>query len=407
MHVVLVHRYFAPDTPLYASLLRVLAEELHSKGHRVTVLTAQPSYTGAQGMAPPREEPQPGLAIRRLPLWRDSRRVGPVKAMNSLLFAAQVAAAGARLEDVDVIMAATTPPIVTARAASFVARRHRGAFVYHNQDIYPEVAVAAGLLSRPWLATLLRRLDRANHRRADRIVVLSGDMRRTVEERGISADRISVINNFDPFADAAGASDGERGRRDGEPLNIVFAGNHGRFQGLETVLAAARQLAGAPVTLHFIGDGPARPRLEAEARSDGLAVRFHGYLPPAGVERFLRVEADIGIVSLLPGVVRAAYPSKTFSYLRQGCPVVALVESDSELVRTLTTGEIGFNCEPGDVDGFVQVVRQCLANRLALERMRDRAAAFAAEQLSPRHRLDEWLRMFESLAPTPVAGRAE
>lgn len=406
MHVVLVHRYFAPDTPLYASLLRVLAEELHSKGHRVTVLTAQPSYTGAQGMAPWREEPLPGLVIRRLPLLRDSRRMGPVKALNSVLFAAQVAAAGARLDDVDVIMAATTPPIVAARAASFVARRRRGAFVYHNQDIFPEVAVAAGLLSRPGLATLLRRLDLANHRRADRIVVLSGDMRRTVEERGIPADRISVINNFDPFADDAGAGDGKRARRDGDPLTVVFAGNLGRFQGLDTVLAAARHLADAPVAFHFIGDGSARRRLEADATSGGMAVHFHGYLPPAEVERFLRVEADIGIVSLLPGVVRAAYPSKTFSYLRQGCPVLALVESDSELVRTLTTRAIGFNCEPGDLDGFVKVIRQCLANRPALETMRDRAAAFAADQLSPRHRLDEWLWMFESLVPTRAAGRA-
>ena len=55
-HIVLVHRYFSPDTPPYASILRDIAERLGQDGHRVTVLTCQPSYNRAVvARAPARE----------------------------------------------------------------------------------------------------------------------------------------------------------------------------------------------------------------------------------------------------------------------------------------------------------------------------------------------------------------
>lgn len=392
----MIHRYFWPDTPLYASLLRHLADALASDGHRVTVVSTQPSYTGASARARATERLHSGVEVRRFRLLPETRTLGPVRALNAALFAVRVLVTTFRLRKVDVVMAATAPPVVAARVGSWVARLHRADFVYHNQDIYPEVGVAAGVIRRARLARLLRRLDTTNHRRASRIVVLSGDMRATVESRGIPADRIVEINNFAPFdrvADVAPAR-----REPVPPLRVAFAGNLGRFQGLEAIVDAAFRLHDDKVVFDVIGDGALFQPLEAEAVNRGLDnVTFHGYRPAGEVERFLAEEADLGIVTLAPGVIRAAYPSKTFSYLQQGCPVVALVEADSELAATLEREGIGFHCAPGDGAALADVLRSLASNPSQLCPMRERASAFARRELSETQRLAQWRALFESL----------
>ena len=90
-------------------------------------------------------------------------------------------------------------------------------------------------------------------------------------------------------------------------------------------------------------------------------VEVHGYRPPSEVAEFLATRADLGVVSLAPGVIRAAYPSKTLSYLRQATPILALVESDSELAATVRDEKIGIQVEPGDVEGLVAALRDAAA----------------------------------------------
>lgn len=396
-HVVLVHRYFHPDTPLYASLLQILAVRLGDSGYRVTVITAQPSYTGSSGRAPARELIHPMVEVRRFSLLPETRKIGPARLANIPLYFLRVFLSGIRVRDVKVVMGATAPPVVGALAAAMVAQFHRAAFVYHNQDIYPEVAIAAGILTKPRLAHFLRAIDSRNHRQASRIVVLSEDMRLTIGKRGVPLDRVSVINNFDPFASADfSAARGDRG--DPATLRIAFAGNLGRFQGLEQVIEAANLLRDTPVHFDLLGDGSLRAKLEEYVVERGLTkVRFHGYQPASEVESFLAEYADIGLVSLAPGVIRTAYPSKMFSYLRCGCAVIACVEADSELAQTLSRNKIGIVCPPGDADALSDAIKSCVSDPAKIADMRSRSRLFSTMALSPQHRLEEWDQLFADL----------
>jgi len=376
-----------------------LVEDLIATGHQVTVLTAQPSYTGATAQAPPTERTHPNLLVRRFTLLPESRKLGLARLANSLIFPSRVVLAGMMLRDVDVVMAATAPPILAGQAASILAVRHRAAFVYHNQDIYPEVAVAAGLITRPAVARILRFLDRQNHRRATKTVVLSQDMKETVQARGIPADRIEIINNFDPFGAADLPEPHDVDLNPNSPLRVAFTGNLGRFQGLEVVMDAAKLLRELPmVTLDLVGDGALRAQLETVVNRQKLSnVRLHGYRPPDEVEHYLTNQADVGIVSTAPGVIRAAYPSKTFSYLRSGCALIALVEPDSELARTIGAQGVGIVCDPGDSLGLADAIRLVAADRALLSRMRSRARAFGSKASAPSQCLATWNAMFTEL----------
>ena len=97
MRVVLVHRYFWPDTPPYAHILKQIALHLGEEGHEVTVLTCQPSYDRRQVRhAPARELIAPGVEVRRWRVFPD-RRHSVVKAINLVIFGARLMLAGSRL----------------------------------------------------------------------------------------------------------------------------------------------------------------------------------------------------------------------------------------------------------------------------------------------------------------------
>lgn len=396
MRVVLIHRYFWPDTPPYAHILKDIALRLGEEGHDVTVLTCQPSYNrGVVGRTAARERLAARVEIRRWPVLPD-RRYAAAKAANLIWFCARLLLARRSLGSADVVMAASTPPIAVAKVGRWLASRLGARFFYHKQDIYPEVVTAPGILRASRWAALLRWLDARTDRAADRVIVLSADMADTTMSRGVARDRVAVINNFDPWEAAEPLPVATReAPRDG--LRLVFAGNLGHFQNLETVLAAATELrADSGIEFHVFGDGALKPWLQrVVAEHDLTQVHLHGYRSPGEVATFLRTSADVGIVSLLPGVIRAAYPSKTMSYLRQGCAVLALVEPDSALAQLLASSGAGFHADPTRVEDIANLIRRLAACPADVERAGRRATALYPEQFHPSLQLARWSDLFE------------
>jgi glycosyltransferase involved in cell wall biosynthesis len=405
MRIVLIHRYFWPDTPPYAHILREIALELGRAGHDVTVLTCQPSYNrSAVGRAPAFERLAPNVVVRR---WRvlPDRRSAWLKVVNLVVFCLRIMARGLGSGQVDVVMAASAPPIAVAKTASWLARAKSACFVSHKQDIYPEVVLAPGIMRPGLLASVLRGIDSRTDRGAARVVVLSADMAETEKSRGVAPDRIAVINNFDPWGSGAHSPSEvtsvarQRKRADPAPLSVVFAGNLGRFQNLETVIETAALLRDeSHIVFHFFGDGAMRPGLERRVADDRLVhVHVHGYQPPERVGEFLRAKADLGIVSLAPGVIRAAYPSKTMSYLRQGCAVMVLVEGDTDLARTIASAGAGFHSDPSDAGELAEALRKLAERREVLVDAGVRARALYDGQFNQRRQLARWLALFEGL----------
>lgn len=413
MHVVLIHRYFWPDTPAYAHILRKVALRLAEEGHRVTVLTCQPSYTrSVVNRAPAREILVPGVEVRRWSVIPD-RRFGVLKILNVLLFCIRLLLAPRWLGRVHCVMAASAPPVAVAKVGSWLARRCNAKFIYHKQDIYPEVVVATGILRSRMAAALLRRLDARTETAAQRIVVLSGDMADTVRSRGATDAQIAVINNFDPWdwtsSDVKQQSDAAVMGGDEHPpqLQVVFAGNLGRFQNLEVVVAAAVALrTDTRIAFHFFGVGALYPMIQREIATQSLDnVHLHGYRSPEHIADFMRRSASIGVVSLGPGVIRAAYPSKTMSYLRNGRPLLLLLEQDSELVRTVVAAGAGVHVASMDTEEIATVLRDLAGRPDDLELAGKAASILYSNEFSPERQLGLWVDLFETVGGPRAGGR--
>lgn len=346
--VLLVHRYFWPDTPPYAVMLRALAAHWADAGHDVEVLSSQPSYQPETSLGrAPSTEHMDGFRVRRLPMRPDRggflRR--PRNMVRFSLLASLRVLLGPRR---DLVVCSTVPQVLLGWALSWAACRRGSAFVYHCMDLHPEIGRLSGDFSHPLVYRVLMRLDLATCRRVAAVVVLSEDMRDALLRRDPSlADRIVVLNNFDLPEYGTEAVDSPIPPRE-DVVTVAFTGNLGRFQGLDTVVSAVlSDVCGAEqVRLVLMGEGAAKGGLADQVAAAPRQRRERVVLLPHGSTaqaRALMRIADWGLVSLTPGVIAYAYPSKTATYLSEGLPVLAAVEGDSALVRELEAAGAGLH----------------------------------------------------------------
>src|SRR5699024_7431144 len=322
----------------------------------------------------------------------DDRGSTLLKIVNMVWFAVRLLTESRKLGRVDAIMAASTPPIGIARASLILARIKRAAFVYHHQDIYPEIlnpSAKPSLLNR-----VLLRIDVSTDLRCSQVVVLSPDMAETIRRRGIHPERIQIINNFDPWtvnppSERSGVSAKSRS------LVVAYTGNIGRFQGLDGVFDTLLELRNEDVEFHFIGDGPLRVRLEELVTNNALTnVTVHGQLHPQKVAEFLRQRADVGLVTLNKGVERAAYPSKCMTYLRNQLGLLTAVDPKSALVHDIRAYNAGWNADP-DVKGeLAEVIKTLIDNRATVTETGENARKMYESEFAPSLALARWVKLF-------------
>ena len=386
-------------------MLRSIVDRWTDEGNQVEVLSTQPSYKPGAGIPIQQKRERLGAStVRRIALPGD-RAGGPIKLLNVMLFPLLVFFRILLGQQRDVVMCSTAPPVTLGVAVSWAARMRGANFIYHCMDIHPEIGALSGEFSNPLVFRILRMLDRGTCRRAKAIVVLSEDMKSVLLARDNSIEpSIHILNNFQlpEYGPSERLSIPPPERRPGF-VRVVFTGNLGRFQGLETVLEAV-QRDGAGVELVLMGEGAAKPHLEKLAVDIGRD-RHVVFLPHGSPTEALALmrSADYGLVSLTPGIINYAYPSKTMTYLAAGLPLLVVVEQSSELARTVTTERIGYTATPGDSAELGRVLRLIVLERGSKEAMRSRAMQVGERHFGQSHLLNRWTELLDLTRPHEVA----
>jgi colanic acid biosynthesis glycosyl transferase WcaI len=398
--ILLVHRYFWPDVPTYAQMLRFIAGHLESQGHTVSVFCGPPTYNAIyDGPARSRSETIDGVHVHRVALPPDDKRRPLVRALSLLIFAVRlVAHVIRRRSEYDLITVTTIPPVVMGTAARLIKRLTGIPYVYHCMDLYPEVAEYSGMARSKLLVRAARRLDSSNCRAAEVVVVLSPDMCATLSRRGLATTNVAIINNFDVGDDDPGSSV-PRVIPDDDRFRVLFAGNMGRFQGLDRLVEAAQRLASdrPDVEFVFMGAGVCLPHLKAQAGElVGKAVRFVEHQPVDAAARAME-DCELAVVSLRARIHEVAYPSKIAMYLASGCRILAVVETDSDLARFIRSEDLGTTCPPGDVDALVAAIHAEVQSGPPTESQREAAKAVGDKFFSRQRRLDDWTKLVADL----------
>ncbi|MFL2495289.1 MAG: glycosyltransferase family 4 protein [Porticoccaceae bacterium] len=351
LKVLLVHRYFWPDSPPYAAMLKCIAEDLAREGKDVTVFSTQPSYKKNISKSDQVHiETINGVKIIRKKVWGYDSNNMLYRIYNTVIFLVKLAVHILISPRYDIVMMSTVPQVVGPFVAAVVARSKGARFFYHCQDIHPEAAKFGGLVKSNILFGLLMALDKATMVLASKVIVLSDDMKLTLVNRlpGI-ATKISVINNFELPDFSYITEDFLTLAPKGYKFRVLFAGNVGNFQGLDLLIDAMVNLKDiSEIELVILGDGNAKSLLEekvVELRLDNVSFFGHQKL---GVAKAMIREADLCLVTLAPEIYRCAFPSKAITILAQGTPLLVCVEKESSLAAMVLDNNLGYHCEMRD-----------------------------------------------------------
>jgi len=415
LNLLVLCPHFDPDVAPTGVVMTRIANELIERGHRLHVVTALPWYQrhaiepGWDGQLVRSERTEWGQISRVHPFPTDKRNI-PARALAFGGFTALATMVGSFGRVRPDAVLAMSPPLTLGMAGRIAATIRRAPLVFNIQDVFPDVAVELGLLTGDQVIKGAKFLERLSYRMSDAVTVLSDDLAENVRAKITSglghdaarqqASKVRVIPNF-VDTNAIRPSARENSYREQYGLLgksvVMYAGNVGFSQSLDLVLEAARRFAQTRPEVVFVinGGGSARPDLERDA-ADLSNVRFIDMQP---IERLPEVLAagDVHVVPLRAGLAWSSVPSKLYSILAAGRPIVASVDTGTEVERTIERAGAGIAVAPEDPSAFVAALAQVLDNRDAADKMGASGRLFVEQWASPAAVAESYENLFAEL----------
>ena len=404
--IVVLCPHFAPDTAPTGDVITTIVHGMASRGRRVHVVTALPWYRthaiedGWAGRLVRRETTPWGSIIRVHPFPGKSKRNLLRRAVGFALFSlvagvCTLFAGGWRRRPAAII--SMSPPLTLGLTGWLAARLRFTRSIFNIQDVFPDAAVETGAITNARVISVARWLERISYERSDAVVVLSDDLRDNVAAKigRRHRQKVVVIPNFvdSEFITPLPRNTAYRTELGiGDEQVVMYAGNVGFSQSLDLVVEAARRIPEATFVIN--GDGSGREHFEKTAA--GIPnIRFNGYQPKARVPEVLAT-GDIHVVPLRKGLGAVSVPSKTYSILAAGRPVVAAIDPGTEVPRMLSASAAGIAVPPDEIEPFVAAIRTLLADAQERDRMGGNAREWVVSHVSPAAVADAYLSLVDS-----------
>lgn len=356
MRILLLSQWFQPE-PTFKGL--EFAKGLKAQGHEVEVLTGFPNYPGGEvypgyHLWPFQREVMDGIPVTRGYLYPSHSQSALGRIANYLSFAISASLLALFLKKPDVVYV-YTPPMTAVLPAVILRFFRRVPYVVDIQDLWPDTLAATGMVNSPFLLKLVGYCTDLALRYAGRIIVLSNGFCLRLKQREIHTP-LAVIPNWAP-PEIAAVAENLPTRQDNDPrFRILFAGNMGNAQGLDTVIGAAKILAerGALVRFDMIGSGVDVDRLRSAAAAVPDTIRFHSARHPAEMGGMF-AEADALLVHLRSDpLFEITIPSKTQAYLAIGKPILMGVRGDA--AQMVEDARAGLSFEPDSPEALADAI---------------------------------------------------
>ena len=393
LRLVVLCPHFAPDLAPTGVVMTRIVTELAARGHELHVVTSLPWYRN--------HAIEPGWGGR---LWRTEKtdwgsiiRVHPFpgKSKSNLLrralgFIAFSYAVGIRSVHADGLpfkvdgVLAMSPPLTLGLTGWCTKIIRRAPLVFNIQDVFPDAAIQTGAISNKKIIAAAKWLERVSYQRSDAVVLLSQDLRTNIANK-IDAKhhhRLHVIPNFVDTV-AITTQDRMTNYRNelgiGDQLVVMYAGNVGFSQSLNLVVEAAAKFPEVAFVVN--GDGAARKKLQEDC-AELANVYFGDYQP---IERLSEVLAtgDIHLVPLRTGLAAVSVPSKSYSILAAGRPMLAAIDLNTEIPNMLQQSGAGIAVEPDNAPAFIEALGRLVNNRDQLSEMGANGRKWVETHASP------------------------
>ena len=317
---------------------------------------------------------------------------------------------GKKVKDIDVIIAASTPPtqgLLCAKVKKKLSKKYgrNVPFIYNLQDIFPDSLVHTGLAKRDGLLWKIgRRIEDKTYRAADKIVVISEGFKQNIMEKGVPEEKIVIIENWIDTNEVVNIPREENKLFDKynlprDKFYITYSGNVGHTQNMDMLLDTAKRISEVNSEIRFVilGAGAAKAhvseRVENEKIENVILLPFQDYSDISHVFSL----GDMGLIISKKGIGSNSVPSKTWSIMSASRPVIASFDKGGDLDRVITDNDCGICISPEDTEGFYNTILSCYENRERLAEMGKNGRTYVTTNLTKEIGTSKWVDLIKSV----------
>lgn len=301
---------------------------------------------------------------------------------------------GSHAKEIDAIYAGSTPPtqgVLCAMVKKTLSKKTGKSipFIYNLQDVFPDSLVTAGFTHKGSLLWKIgRKVENYTYQHADKIIVISQDIKENIMSKGVSEEKIQLIYNWidTDKVRPIGIQNNQLYRELGlseSTFKVVYAGNLGKAQGVQVLVEVADRMQD-DLSVEFIifGSGVEEENIKTMVSNKGL--RNIRVLPLQPAERISEVYSlgDVSVVACKKGAGGGAVPSKTFSIMATATPVLLSFDEGSELWHLIEENDCGYTAPAGDAEGLAERIREAKNDLLGNTRKGSNARALVLSRFS-------------------------
>ena len=401
MRILIINQFFYPDIAATAQLMTDLTEDLAKRNLDITVLTSNSNYLGGKLDLSKNGRFIPARIIRVNSLSFGRRHVQG-RVLDYLSFLVMILCRSLFLPRFDLVLALTTPPLI-ASVGLLLKMVKKSKYVCLVEDLYPETAIALGILGeKSLIVRMTGKISRMIYRRADRIIAISENMKRKLTGKDIDENKITVIDNW---ADQRLIYPIEQKKnwfiREHNLQNkfiVQYSGNMGMGHDFDTFLNGLIRLQTyEDICFLFVGDGPKKRDIMLFKQVHNLQNLICLPYQDRKDLAFSIGAGDISLISLQPSLDGCIVPSKLYGIMAAARPIIFVGSEESDIARIIERAECGFQVDEGDVDAFVKQVLYLYQNPDIVVDLGRKGHAFFLKHFERKAATNRYLDLFQNL----------
>lgn len=396
--VLFLCQFFYPEYISSAQLPYDTVLALKEAGFSVGALCGYPHEYLAGADIPTKEEIN-GVCIHRLKYIQMDRKGFLGRLVNYFSFTFMVLLHLWEIAQYKAVVVYSNPPILPW-IASWAKALFGTKLVFVSYDLYPEVATVTNTLREGnMICRLMNHINKCVYRRADKVVALSSEQKAYIlNSRQAAEEQVTVIPNWYPGSEEQpGDRNSSRFREMvGDRFTVSYFGNMGTMQDMRTILGAIRTLKDDKnVFFLFAGHGNKLEKLKRIVAEENIEnVSIQEFLHGQDFRDALAV-SDCALVSLEKGATGLCVPSKTYSYMMQGIPLLAIMD-ECDIVRDIESGA-GLWVKNGEAEKLAEAIRTLRADPQRLARMRETCRRLYLEKYTKEIGTGKYVSLFREL----------
>ena len=345
MHVFLVTQYFPPEIGAAASRWGDFTQILLSQGHKVTVLCETPNYPrgqvfkGYKKRFVSEEVISQNFKIIRSGVIINNRISSFKKLLHYISFAFTATINSTRVKNYDLVII-SSPPLFVGIVGLFLKRFKNQNYWIDIRDLWPESVASLVSGKNSMYYYLGKKLESVIYNNANGVIMPVPGFKKYFDNHKMLSNKPKIILKNGISKNFLIDVNSDKTKIDNF-FTVIYSGNFGLAQGLNTVIQSAEILKNYPVNFIMIGDGLVKEKLMNTVNNKKLSnITFYKPIDRRKLIKMIKKSSLCLVPLKKDNLFKTALPSKMFEYMACRRPIICNYGDAGEIVKKVKAGKV-------------------------------------------------------------------